>query len=95
MLADFNSILASKGITKTASELLAMPAKDFAEMNAAMGTTEVAFGKEFVEAKILSSELIERLQNSESLLSRAIVHQMNAGVQAFPVRGTRIRMVKG
>lgn len=95
MKTDFESVLKNAGENLTVDKLLKLSATDFLKTNAneVMGTGQAGFGAEFIEDTILSSELIERLQQSNSLLSKAVYKQMNANSQDFPVRGAKIRMV--
>jgi hypothetical protein len=55
--------------------------------NEVMGTEQVGFGKEWVEETILSSELIERLKLSDSLLVDATIKLMDGKSLDIPVRG--------
>ena len=95
MLNDFASVLANSGEKLTVGQLLDMPARDFVKTNAneVMSTGQTGFGKEFVEEVVLSTELLDRLRNSSSLLGKAVLRSMIARKQDYPVRGARVRMV--
>ena len=95
MKADLNKILAKDNLT--VDKLLNSTAKDFIKTNAneVMGTTQVGFGKEFVQETILSSELIERLQTNGSLLVDATIKLMTGKSLDIPVKGRRLRMTIG
>ena len=95
MKQDFTNILTKVGEAKTIDQLLNMPAEDFIKTNAneVMSTGQTGFGKEFVEEVVLVKELIERLQTSGNLLSKAIIRHMTAKKMSFPVRGGKLRMV--
>ena len=95
MLKDFESLMKTSGENRTVAELLKLSGEEFLLTNAneAMTTGQAGFGLEFIEASVLSNELIERISNSDSLLAKAMTHTMNANVQKFPVRGARIRMI--
>ena len=62
MEADLNKVLAADNVT--VKKLLETNVVDFIKTNAneVLGTTQVGFGKEFVEETILATELIERLK---------------------------------
>lgn len=94
MLADFESVLKNAGESNTVSDLLNLSGEQFLLTNAneTMGTGQVGYGAEFIEDTILSGELIDRLKESNSLLSKAVFKQMNTNSQDFPVRGAKIRM---
>lgn len=94
MLKDFQAVLKNAGETHTVEQLLQMSRAEFLQTNAneAMHTTNTGFGAEFVESVVLSRELIDRMTNDESLMSSVVMHQMNAKVVDYPVKGTRIRM---
>jgi HK97 family phage major capsid protein len=94
-LSEFEDVLKNAGEGLTVSKLLQLSGKDFLSRNNAMATTETAFGKEFVEERVLSSELIDRLKSSESVFVKAMLRSMGANEQAFPVKGVRIRMRAG
>lgn len=95
MKQDFSHLLTKVGEAKTIDQLLNMPAEDFIKTNAneVMSTGQTGFGKEFVEEVVLVKELIERLQTSGNLLSRATIRHMTAKKMSFPVRGGKLRMV--
>lgn len=95
MKQDFANILTKVGEAKTIDQLLNMPAEDFIKTNAneVMSTGQTGFGKEFVEEVVLVKELIERLQTSGNLLSKATIRHMTAKKMSFPVRGGKLRMV--
>lgn len=95
MLNDFAEVLKNSGEQLSVGQLLDMPAREFLKTNAneTMSTGQTGFGKEFVEEVVLSSELIDRLRNSSSLLAKAVIRSMVARKQDFPVRGAKVRMV--
>lgn len=95
MLNDVSAVLANSGENLTVAQLLDMPAREFLKTNAneTMSTGQTGFGKDFVEEVVLSTELIDRLRNSSSLLGKAVLRSMIARKQDFPVRGAKIRMV--
>lgn len=94
MLADFENVLKNAGENLTVKSLLNLSAESFIKTNAneVMGTAQTGYGAEFIEDTVLSSELIERLVQTGSLLGKAVFKQMNGNSQDFPVRGARIRM---
>lgn len=94
MLTDFENVLKNNGESRTVAQLLQLSGEDFIQTNAneVMGTAQTGYGAEFIEDTILSTELIERLQNSSGLLGKAVYKTMNANSQDFPVRGAKIRM---
>ena len=94
MVKDLNNVLKKDDVT--VDSLLKLSAEDFIKTNAneVMWTTQVGFGKEFVEEKVLAKELIERLQSNGSLLGKVKIRNMNGKVVDFPVQGAKIRMVK-
>lgn len=93
MKADLNKVLEASGLT--VDGLLKLSGSEFLQTNAneVMGTGQTGFGKEWVETVVLSAELIERIGNSSSLLSKIGVKQMLAKVMEYPVRGARIKMI--
>lgn len=95
MLSDFETLLKNGGENRTVAELVKLSGEQFMMTNAneAMTTTQAGFGLEFVQTYILAPELIERLSNTDSLLSDAMQKEMTAGVNKFPVRGARRRMI--
>lgn len=95
MLNDFAEVLKNSGEQLSVGQLLDMPAREFLKTNAneVMSTGQTGFGKEFVEEVVLSTELIDRLRNSSSLLAKAVIRSMTARKQDFPVRGAKVRMV--
>lgn len=95
MLNDFSAVLANAGETLSVPQLLNMSGEDFLKTNAneVMSTGQAGFGKEFVEEVILSTELIDRLRLSGSLLGKAIIKTMGGRKVDLPVRGAKLRMV--
>ena len=95
MLNDVASLLKNGGETLTVDQLLNMPTREFIRTNAneTMTTQKVGFGKEFVEEVVLSTELIERMKDSDSLLSDFVIKTMNGRKIDLPVRGARVRMI--
>lgn len=95
MLTDLASVLQNSGETLTVGQLLDMTGAEFIKTNAneAMSTGQAGFGKEFVEEVILATELIDRLRESGSILSKATIKQMGGKKVDTPVRGAKLRMV--
>ena len=92
MKADLNKILAEKNVN--VDSLLNSNALDFIKTNAneVMGETQTWFGKEWVEEKILSAELIDRLRGDGSLLVDATIKLMEWKEIEIPVKGKKLRM---
>lgn len=92
MESDLNNVLKDENVT--VGKLLNMDAKDFYKTNAneVLSTTQVGFGKEFVEETILAKELIERLETNDSLLVDATIKLMSWKSVNYPVRGKKVRM---
>ena len=95
MKSDFNKVLSKENLT--VDQLLKSKALDFIKTNAneVMATTAVGFGKEFVEETILSTELVERLKVTGSLLVDATIKLMAGKSLDVPVQGKRLRMTIG
>lgn len=95
MLNDMSEVLKNAGETKSVEQLLNITGEEFLKTNAneVMSTGQVGFGKEFVEELILATELIDRLRETGSLLSKATIKQMGGKKVDVPVRGAKIRMV--
>jgi len=92
MEADLNKVLSADNVT--VKKLLETNVADFIKTNAneVLWTTQVGFGKEFVEETILATELIERLKVGWSLLAEATIKLMEGKSIDIPVRGKRVRM---
>lgn len=95
MLTDLASVLQNSGEALSVRQLLDMSGAEFIKTNAneAMSTGQAGFGKEFVEEVILATELIDRLRESGSILSKATIKQMGGKKVDTPVRGAKLRMV--
>lgn len=95
MKADLNKVLSKDNLT--VDQLLKSKALDFIKTNAneVMSTGAVGFGKEFVEETILSTELVERLKVTGSLLVDATIKLMSGKSLDVPVQGKRLRMTIG
>lgn len=93
MKNDLNNILSKSWLT--VDWLLHSQAKDFLKTNAneVMWEWQTWFGKEFVQDKILVSELIDRFNFDWSLLSEANVREMIAKEIEIPVKWGKLRMV--
>lgn len=93
MKKDLNTVLSTNNLT--VDKMLNMTGEQFLQTNAneVMGTGQTGFGKEWVEEVVLSAELIERINLSGSLLSKATIKTMTANKMQFPVRGAKVRMV--
>lgn len=92
MEKDLNNVLKNENVT--VAKLLEMDANAFYKTNAneVLSTTQVGFGKEFVEETILAKELIERLETNDSLLVDATIKLMSGKSVDYPVRGGKVRM---
>lgn len=95
MLKDFEAMLKANGENRSVAQLLKLSGENFMETNAneAMTTGQAGFGAEFVQTYILEPALIERLSNTDSLAADAMQKTMSAGVNKYPVRGARRRMI--
>jgi hypothetical protein len=95
MLSDFETVLKNAGETRSIAKLLELSGEDFIKTNAneAMSSDQVGFGKDWVEDVVLSTELIDRLRDSSSLLKAANYRTMSGKVMDFPVKGTSVRMI--
>lgn len=95
MLNDVSSLIKNGGEALSVDQLLNLSVNQFLRTNAneTMTTQKVGFGKEFVEEVVLSTELIERMKDSDSLLSDVVIKQMSGRKIDLPVRGARVRMI--
>lgn len=94
MEADLNKILKSNW-NLSVNALLNMSGTDFVKTNAneVMWSEQTGFGKEWVEEVVLSSELLERIWNANSLLSKVNIKTMLANAVDMPIKGARVRMI--
>lgn len=92
-----NKMFKNAKVEETVENLYDMNFLEFMQTNAneSMSTGQVGFGKEFVDQEILSSMLVDRLEDDMSLLSMANIKRMNGRKETLPVRGAKIRMVGG
>ena len=92
MKADLNGLFAESGLT--VDKLLNMQGSEFILTNAneVMGTGATGFGAEFVEKEILRAELIERLTNSNSLITEANIITMFSDVEILTAEGADVYM---
>lgn len=91
MKSDLEKVLAEKNLS--VDKMLNMSWLDYLKnANEVMATTQTGYGKEWVQETILSSELIERLKLSDSLLVDATIKLMDWKTLDVPVRGWRVRM---
>ena len=91
MKSDLEKVLAEKNLS--VDKMLNMSWLDYLKnANEVMATTQAGYGKEWVQETILSSELIERLKLSDSLLVDATIKLMDWKTLDVPVRGWRVRM---
>lgn len=93
MKTDLNTVLSKDWLT--VDWLLHTSCRDFLKTNAneVMWETHVWFGKEFVQEKILISELIDRFSLDDSLISETNIREMIAKEIEIPVKGKKLRMV--
>lgn len=93
METDLNNILSKDNLS--VGQLLNMSGSDFIKTNAneVMGSEQTGFGKEWVEEVVLSAELLDRIGNTNSLLSKVNIKRMLAKVMDIPVKWARLRMV--
>lgn len=93
----FNDQLKKAKINNKISDFYEMSFGQFIETNAneAMTTGQVGFGKEFVEQEILDSMLLERIQDSKSLLAYANIKRVTWYKGRILARGKKLRMVWG
>lgn len=93
MKSDLDSAIAENGLS--VDTMLNMSMKEFLDTNAneVVNPAQVGFGKEFVQESILVPELIERIENTGSLLNGANIKNMLNKIHLYPVRGAKNRMV--
>lgn len=93
MTADLNKVLFDKGLT--VEKLTRMNWLDFLQKNAdeVMGADQTWFWKEWVEKEVLMTELIERMSNTESLLTYARQGLPDVDKIIFPVEWKKVRMI--
>ena len=95
MKKDFNEVLKNSWSTETVEKLLTMKAEDFIKTNAneVMTTWSTGFGAEWVQTTVIANTIIDRIRNTETLLSRVNITRMSWPVVIKPVAGGRTRMV--